>query len=68
LRELARQAELSAESLRQARSIVVNAGGIDYTERYLQDLCTQALALLDGQPDNPHVEALRTLVTMVAQG
>ncbi len=66
LRALAAIEQPTRADLAEARQVVTKAGGIDFAQRYLEDLATQAADKLSVLPQGPHRDALHTVVRMVA--
>lgn len=67
LRAFAQRESLSREEQEQVRSLVSQAGGIDYARSHLRELSRKATELLDTLVDGPYTQALRELVALLEE-
>ena len=65
LKKLALKDRLGADDLKSARDIVKEAGGIEYTENYLEELAEKAVGISDVLPDSVNKAGLTGLVRLV---
>ena len=64
LRKIAGKEKLSAEDINEAKRLVTEAGGIEYTEKYLAGLAEETDDIISSLPEDRYTKALKKLVRL----